>query len=102
MMFGPLMQLFGEFQIPYAGGCKLGTRSIRAHAAAFEELGVNVVAKTGHYNIDSKKKIAKDVVMYETSDTATENILMAAARFDTPITIHLASANYMVQDLCYF
>ncbi len=102
MMLGPLMHLFNEFQIPYAGGCKLGTRSIRAHTAAFEELGVSVVAKTGHYNIDSKQKKASNVVMYETSDTATENILMAVARFDTPITIHLASANYMVQDLCYF
>lgn len=102
MMFGPLIHLFNDFQIPYAGGCKLGTRSIRAHAAALEELGVSVVAKTGHYNVEAKRKHAANVVMYETSDTATENILMAAARFDTPITIHLASGNYMVQDLCYF
>lgn len=102
MLFGPLIHLFGEFQIPYAGGCKLGTRSIRAHAAAFEELGVQIVAKTGHYNVTANKKTANDIVMYETSDTATENVLMAAARFDKPITIHLASANYMVQDVCYF
>lgn len=102
MLFGPLIHLFNEFQIPYAGGCKLGTRSVRAHAAAFEELGVEIVAKTGHYNITSSKKAAKDIVMYETSDTATENVLMAAARFETPITIHLASANYMVQEVCYF
>lgn len=102
MMFGPLIHLFKDFQIPYAGGCKLGTRSIRAHAAALEELGVSIVAKTGHYNIDASGKHASDIVMYETSDTATENILMAAARFDKPITIHLASANYMVQDVCYF
>ena len=102
MLFGPLMHLFNEFQIPYAGGCKLGTRSIRAHAAAFEELGVSIIAKTGHYNIDAKSKKASDIVMYETSDTATENVLMAAARFDKAITIHLASANYMVQEVCYF
>ncbi len=102
MMFGPLIHMFSEFKIPYAGGCKLGTRSIRAHATAMEELGVNIITKTGHYTVDASHKHANDVVMYETSDTATENLIMAAARFSKPITIHLASANYMVQDLCYF
>ncbi len=102
MLFGPLIHMYEEFKIPYAGGCKLGTRSIRAHAAALEELGVSVIAKTGHYDVVTKGMKASNVVMYETSDTATENILMAAARFDQPITIHLASGNYMVQELCYF
>ena len=34
MLFGPLIHLFKEFQIPYAGGFKLGTRRIRAPAVA--------------------------------------------------------------------
>lgn len=102
MLFGPLIHLFKEFQIPYAGGCKLGTRSIQAHAAAFEELGVEIVAKTGHYSVHTAKKKANDIVLYEVSDTASENALMAAARFDTPITIRNVSSNYMVQEICYF
>lgn len=102
MMLGPLMHMFKEFKIPFAGGCRLGARSIRAHSAALEEMGVKIVAKTGFYNVDASGKTPTDVVMYETSDTATENILMAAARFDKPVTIRMASGNYMVQDLCYF
>jgi UDP-N-acetylglucosamine 1-carboxyvinyltransferase len=102
MLFGPLVHMFDNFKIPYAGGCKLGTRSVKAHAAAFEEIGVSIVAKTGHYAVNTLKKAASEVVMYETSDTATENILMAAARFEETTIIHLASANYMVQDLCLF
>jgi UDP-N-acetylglucosamine 1-carboxyvinyltransferase len=102
MMLGPLIHLFKEFKIPYAGGCKLGRRSIRAHIVAFEELGVEIIAHKGFYRITNKGNSSHDVVMYETSDTATENILMAAARFDKPTTIRMASANYMVQDLCYF
>ncbi len=102
MLLGPLMHLFPTFQIPYAGGCKLGRRSIQAHIFALEELGVNIVAKSGHYNVTVKKHPAKEIVMYETSDTATENIIMAAARFEEETVIKMASANYMVQDLCFF
>ncbi len=102
MLLGPLMHLFPEFQIPYAGGCKLGRRSIQAHTYALEELGVTIVAKTGNYNVTVKKHPAKEIIMYETSDTATENILMAAARFEEETVIKMASANYMVQDLCFF
>ncbi len=102
MLFGPLMHLFSSFQIPYAGGCKLGRRSIQAHIFALEELGVKIIAKSGNYNVSVKKQPAKEIVMYETSDTATENILMAAAKFDQEVTIKMASANYMVQDLCFF
>ncbi|HSX47468.1 MAG TPA: UDP-N-acetylglucosamine 1-carboxyvinyltransferase, partial [Patescibacteria group bacterium] len=39
---------------------------------------------------------------YESGDTTTENILMAAARSKGVTIIKMASANYMVQDLCYF
>ncbi len=102
MMLGPLMHRFKEFRIPYAGGCKLGIRSIKAHALALEELGVNVVARTGHYNITVDTQPTPEIVMYETSDTATENVLMAAALFEHETTIKMASANYMVQDLCFF
>ncbi len=102
MLLGPLMHLFDTFQIPYAGGCKLGRRSIQAHTYALEELGVTILAKSGNYNVTVKKHPAKEIVMYETSDTATENILMAAARFEEETVIKMASANYMVQDLCFF
>ncbi len=102
MLLGPLMHMFSSFQIPYAGGCKLGRRSIQAHIYALEELGVKIIAKSGHYNVTVRKHPAKEIVMYETSETATENVLMAAARFDEEIVIKMASANYMVQDLCFF
>ena len=56
MMFGPLMHLFDEFKIPYAGGCKLGTRTVQPHLFALEEFGVDIVAKTGHYNVTVNRK----------------------------------------------
>jgi UDP-N-acetylglucosamine 1-carboxyvinyltransferase len=103
MMVGALMHDFNEFKIPYAGGCELGRRTVLPHIYALEEFGVNVAAKTGHYNITVRRsQPTKPIVMYESGDTATENAILAAARFEGETIIKLASANYMVQDLCFF
>lgn len=102
MMFGPLMHMFSDFKIPYAGGCELGTRTVQPHLYALEELGVNIVAKVGYYHVTVKKDHSKEIILYESGDTATENAIMAAAGFEQETTIKMASANYMVQDLCYF
>jgi len=103
MLVGPLMHEFSTFQIPYAGGCELGRRTILPHTYALEEFGVKIEAHSGQYAVKSSPALPKrPVVLYESGDTATENILMAASRFDGVTTIKMASANYMVQDLCFF
>ncbi|HET7630671.1 MAG TPA: helix-turn-helix domain-containing protein, partial [Candidatus Saccharimonadales bacterium] len=51
MMLGPLMHDYDNFKIPYAGGCKLGTRTVAPHLYALEEFGLNVVATTGFYRV---------------------------------------------------
>lgn len=102
MMMGPLIHIFKEFKIPYAGGCKLGTRTVKPHLYALEEFGVHIVAKSGHYHISVNKKAPGRVVLYESGDTTTENAIMAAAKTEGETVIKMASANYMVQDLCCF
>lgn len=102
MLLGPLMHDYPEFTIPYAGGCKLGTRTVAPHLFALEQFGVSVVAKTGHYNVTVEKKPAGHVVLYESGNTVTNNVLMAAARTTEETIIQGASADYMVQDLCAF
>lgn len=102
MLFGPLMHLFDEFKIPYAGGCKLGSRTVQPHLYALEEFGVNIVAKTGHYHVTAQHKKPETIILYESGDTTTENVIMAAARVDGEVTIKMASGNYMVQELCFF
>jgi UDP-N-acetylglucosamine 1-carboxyvinyltransferase len=102
MLIGSLMHDYKEFKIPYAGGCKLGERTVAPHLYALEEFGVGIVATNGHYNISVHEKPAGRFVLYEASDTATENALMAAARTPNETILQFASANYMVQDLCYF
>jgi UDP-N-acetylglucosamine 1-carboxyvinyltransferase len=102
MLIGPLLHDYKEFKIPYAGGCKLGQRTVSPHLYALREFGVDIVAKTGRYNITVNKRPASRLVLYEQGNTVTNNALLAAARFSTPTTIQSASADYMVQDLCFF
>jgi UDP-N-acetylglucosamine 1-carboxyvinyltransferase len=102
MMMGPMIHMYDEFKIPYAGGCKLGTRTVQPHLYALEEFGVDIVAKQGHYNVKVNPKQPSEIVLYESGDTTTENVIMAAARYNGEVTIKMASANYMVQDLCIF
>lgn len=102
MMLGPLMHLQKEFKIPYAGGCKLGVRTVQPHLYALEEFGVSVITKAGYYHVIVNKKKPNYVIMYESGDTTTENAIMAAAFQEEEITIKMASANYQVQDLCFF
>lgn len=102
MLAGPLMHEFKEFKIPYAGGCKLGKRSVQAHLYALDELGMSTDVRTGFYHMSSKNPKAADIVMFENAETATENILMAAARLKGKTTVRMAASNYNVQDVCQF
>lgn len=103
MFIGSLMHNSSDFKIPYAGGCELGRRTVLPHLYGLEEFGVDVFTKTGHYHVTVNKHPAgRPVVLYESGDTTTENILMAAAGIPEETVIKMASANYMVQDLCFF
>lgn len=102
MLLGPLAHLFKSFTLPLSGGCKLGERTVRPHLFGLENLGVNIKTHHDHYSVSSAKLHSADIVLYEMGDTVTENVLMAAAKTSGVTTIKLASANYMVQDLCFF
>ncbi len=103
MLLGPLMHEFDGFKIPYAGGCKLGARTVTPHIYALEHFGVDAIAKTGHYEVIIDKKLPSErIVLYESGNTVTNNILMAAALSNGVTIIQGASADYMVQDLCAF
>ncbi|GAB3400843.1 helix-turn-helix domain-containing protein [Flindersiella endophytica] len=101
---GPLMHREDSFQIPYAGGCDLGTRTVEPHMQGLRHFGLEVKATGGHYqaSVDRSVSPTRAIVLTERGDTATENILMAAARHDGVTVIRNASPNYMVQDLCFF
>ncbi|MEN9413595.1 MAG: hypothetical protein RLZZ342_682 [Candidatus Parcubacteria bacterium] len=104
MFIGPLAHRFGSFDLPAPSGCDLGKRSLGAHIDALRQLGIIVEGdETKHtYHVEARDKKPAEIIMYEASDTGTENILMAAALIPGETRIKFASANYMVQDLCIF
>ena len=103
MFLGPLLHNYSNFQLPYAGGCNLGTRTVEPHLDALKYFGLEVVAKTGFYDVHSKKTHPTEaIILSERGDTVTENALFGAALSEGVTTIRNASSNYMVQDICFF
>jgi UDP-N-acetylglucosamine 1-carboxyvinyltransferase len=104
MFLGPLLHRTDTFQLPYAGGCDLGTRTVEPHLTALRFFGLEVKATDGFYHaiVDGEIAPRRPIVLTERGDTVTENAIMAAALHDGITTIRNASSNYMVQDLCFF
>ncbi len=102
MFIGALIHHLPSFQLPQSGGCKLGSRTVRPHFYALENFGVDIQATSSDFAVTTKQKKPREIVLYESGDTVTENTLFAAAvRSDTTV-IKYASANYMVQEVCNF
>lgn len=100
---GTLIHRQKNFKMPQPGGCKLGSRTIRPHLFALENFGVQVEEAGNFYQVKALNlKMPREVVLYESGDTVTENAILAAAKLPGRTVIKFASANYQVQDLCFF
>ncbi|QIX26677.1 UDP-N-acetylglucosamine 1-carboxyvinyltransferase [Nocardioides sp. JQ2195] len=104
MFLGPLLHREDVFDLPYAGGCNLGDRTVQPHMAALRPFGLDVKATEGSYHAQVNRAIepGRPIVLTERGDTVTENALMAAALHPGTTVIRNASSNYMVQDLCFY
>ncbi|MCU0679635.1 MAG: UDP-N-acetylglucosamine 1-carboxyvinyltransferase, partial [Planctomycetes bacterium] len=102
LLMGALAYSLNDFSLPNPSGCRLGVRTVNPHAIALSHLGITVKCSNRAYLISKKETKAAEFTMYESGDTATENAVMAALFTPGRTTIHFASANYMVQDLCCF
>ncbi len=102
MLLGSLVHFIPSFYLPHAAGCTLGKRTIAAHAYAFDNFGIKIKTTNDAYKVEAKKIKPANIVMYEAGDTACENVLIAASLIPGKSVISFASANYMVQEVCFF
>ncbi|MCX6787189.1 MAG: UDP-N-acetylglucosamine 1-carboxyvinyltransferase [Candidatus Kaiserbacteria bacterium] len=102
MFIGSLIHLFKDFELPQSGGCTLGLRSVRPHLMALEKFGVSIETHSDNYHITHTALHPAEVILYESSDTATINAILAAACIPGTSRIKYASANYQVQEICGF
>jgi len=103
MLISGLIKNSKKYFIPQAGGCKLGARTIKPHLFAIEKFGVQIKSVDCGFEVNSENfKPAEKIVLYESGDTVTETALIAAAQSPSKTIIKMATANYMVQDVCFF
>jgi len=102
LLLGALAGRVKKYKIYKSGGCKLGNRTVKPHLFALEKFGVKVKSTVDGYEVENTVLKSGKIVMFESGDTPTENAIMAAALSSGTSIIKMASANYMVQDLCYF
>jgi UDP-N-acetylglucosamine 1-carboxyvinyltransferase len=102
MLIGSLVHHFNKFSLPQSGGCKLGARTVTPHFFALENFGIDIKTKSDSYEVSVKKLKPAEFALYESGDTVTENAIMAASLIPGKSVIKFASANYQVQDLCFF
>ncbi|MFA6432449.1 MAG: UDP-N-acetylglucosamine 1-carboxyvinyltransferase [Candidatus Paceibacterota bacterium] len=103
MLIGPLVHFLKSFKVNQPGGCRLGTRTVKPYLYALEKLGVSIETTSKHYEVShSGLKSGQTIVMYESGDTVTETVICAAALIPGTTTIKFASANYAVQDVCFY
>ena len=101
-LLGALAGRHKNYSIPQAGGCRLGSRTVKPHTFALENFGLNIIATKNNFQVKSSNLKAARIVLYESGDTVTNNTLLAAAQIPGKTVIKMASANYQVQDLCFF
>lgn len=92
LLLGALLARSPQVSIPVPGGDIIGARPIDAHIDGFKQLGAKVTLDDQVITIDGSGMKAGRVVLSEFSVTATENILLAAARLPGTTTIELAAA----------
>lgn len=102
LLIGALSNKLKKYDIPFAGGCILGKRTVAPHLYAVENMGIQVTTDEDAYHVQVREKKASDFVLYEAGDTVVEHALIAAATVDGVTTIRKASANYQVQETCLF
>ena len=106
MFLGPLLHRADAFELPYAGGCDLGTRTVEPHMSALRPFGLEVKA--------DRRLLPRDGRPGRSSPTRADRAHRARRhrhreRADgrRPAPRHDRSSatprsNYMVQDLCFF
>ena len=98
---GAFIHAKNYFKFPHSGGCKMGERTVSAHKYGLEKFGVKTKTLNDSYEISYTKLKPAEFVLFESSDTGTINMLIAAAGIPGKSIIRFATPNYQVQDVCF-
>ncbi|MBI3952552.1 MAG: UDP-N-acetylglucosamine 1-carboxyvinyltransferase [Candidatus Doudnabacteria bacterium] len=101
LLLGSLLARIKKVEIPYPGGDRIGVRPINTHVKALNALGASFHTDDGLVFFAEELRGNK-IVLEESSVTATENAMMAAATAAGTTIIKLAAMEPHVQQLAEF
>jgi UDP-N-acetylglucosamine 1-carboxyvinyltransferase len=101
-LMGPLLARCGHFAVDTtAGGDDIGRRRIDTHLQVFRAMGAEFT-RNNRFQLDAPNGLrGKDILLDETSVTATENGVMAASLAKGTTILRNAASEPHVQDLCH-
>jgi UDP-N-acetylglucosamine 1-carboxyvinyltransferase len=101
-LMGPLLARFQRFSVKTAaGGDDIGRRRIDTHLQVLEGLGARLEVN-GKFALQAEGRLrGSDILLDETSVTATENGVMAAALAQGTTILRNTASEPHVQDLCH-
>ena len=101
LLAGPMVARTGYMELPPPGGDVIGRRRVDTHILALKALGADV-SYNRQFLFKAKKLKAADILLDETSVTATENAIMAAVTAEGQSVIRNAASEPHIQELCIF
>jgi UDP-N-acetylglucosamine 1-carboxyvinyltransferase len=104
MLAGPMMARSGELVLPPPGGDVIGRRRVDTHILALEALGASVTYdRSQHvFKFQAKQLVGANILLDESSVTATENAIMTAVTARGTTILRNAASEPHVQELCHF
>ncbi len=100
LLAGPMVAKTGELQLPPPGGDVIGRRRVDTHLLALEKLGAEI-AYDRAFKFKANGLKGADILLDETSVTATENAIMASVLARGKSIIRNAASEPHIQDLCH-
>lgn len=100
LLAGPMVARSGELQLPPPGGDVIGRRRVDTHLLALEKLGA-IITYDRSFQFNATHLTGADILLDETSVTATENAIMASVLAKGTTTIRNAASEPHIQDLCH-
>ncbi len=102
ILLGSLLGRKGQVEIPYPGGCSIGTRPIDLHIRALEQLGAITETRENRIFLSSKRLSGAEIQFPFPSVGATENGILAAVLAEGDTKLCGCATEPEIGELCAF
>lgn len=102
LFFGPLIHRFQKAEVPFLGGCTIGSRPVDFHINAYQQMGAKIDCTNGMYQVEASGLKGTIIRLPYPSVGATENIIMGAVLAKGTTVIENAAIEPEIEDLALF